>query len=471
MSRFIAPSGNWRGDHELGAVLNEFTAPQQQQDFFRLLQEVNALLQPGALPRGQSSASTAQSAAPDPQGPAAAPSRPVFDLNLEPDPVDDVPPVPAGRPVKPEPIDLAPAVRVPLLVETQLDQARTAFYEEVAQVCDLTGDAPQWASKLAESGGVIVHHRMEPVPGNDDKFPLRDRNNPERAHPRYAGADGKCDPNVKLKKLKVAGQEMHTFLQQLCESDPRLQLDPRKLPDVVKALTEDAQREFERLIREQPSANPRCLPIKLSAAYVQDHEQALIGQYGLFVPRPSDPAESPTLSNGRILGFYMGAVLENERQRQEALATHPDSDHYALDAGRLPQQRQRGRTNWSGPSKRTEITFAGLGSANSMAFANTALRRPDPEHPEPAYDKERINALFLPFDLALTDKDGKHRNEVAVALVALDNLFPAGDDRPHAQVLADYGDAYLANFSKPAPAPESDLDDTYEVKPRVASPE
>ena len=59
------------------------------------------------------------------------------------------------------------------------------------------------------------------------------------------------------------------------------------------------------------------------------------------------------------------------------------------------------------------------------------------------------------------------RNEVVVALVALDNLFPQDDDRPQAQVLADHGDDYLTNFSTPADAP----DDTIEVKPRVASPE
>lgn len=474
LSQLIRPSGFLRSDPELGLVFQKL-ALKEQQDLFNLLPAVDKLLLPGALPQGQSSASAAQAAAPDLPGPAAAapsrptdaPSRPTFDLNL--DPAADIPqpPVPAARPVKLEPIALAPAARVPLLVEAQLDQARTAFYEELAQVCDLTGDAAQWSTRTR---AVIVHHRMEPVPGNDDKFPLRDRNNPERAHPRYANDDGTCHPNVQLKTIKVAGQEMHKFLQHLCESDPRVRLDPDKLKDVVQALTKDAQHEFERLIREEPSPNPRCQPIKLSAADVQDHEHALIGQYGLFVPRPDNQADYPTLSNGRILGFYMGAVLENERQRQEALATHPDSDHYALDASRLPQQRQPGRTNWSSTAgKRTQVTFAGLGSANSMAFANTALRRPDPDHPEPAFDRERINALFMPFDLKLIDKNGKRRNEVAVALVALDNLFPEGDDRPRAQVLADYGDAYLANFSKPAPAPDSD--DTLDVKPRVASPE
>jgi len=480
LSRWIDPSGLWRSEHEMALAFDELVAPHQQADFLRLLQEVNALLVPGALPPGESSASAAPAEPADPQEPVSAgPSQPMFDLNEpwpEPDPPDDAPlpppepaAVPASAPIKPEPIDRAPAIHVPVLVETPLDQARTAFYKELAQVCDLTGDTPLWSSRLAETGGVIVHHRMQPVPGNDDKFPLRDPDNPERAHPRYARADGRCDPNVKLTKIKLAGKEMHHVLQRMCQSDPRLQLGPEQLKPVMDKLIANAQQEFERLIREQERQRdqpPRCLPKELSAVDVQDHEQALIGQYGLFVPRPSNPAEHPTLSNGRILGFYMGALLENERQRQQAQATHPDSDHYAIDAGRLPR-RQRGRPNWGGAGKRTPVTYAGLGSANSMAFANTALRRPDPDHPEPAYDYDRLNALFLPFDLELTDKDGVRRNEVAMALVALDNLFLPGDDRPHAQVLADYGPGYLINFS---PAADASDDDSAEVKPGVGSP-
>jgi hypothetical protein len=355
---------------------------------------------------------------------------------------------------------------VPTLVETPLDQARTAFYEELHTLCDLTGSEPQWSSKVAETGGVVVHHRMQPVRGNDDKFPLRDPKDPSLPHSRYAGDDGKCHSNVTLRKIKVAGKEVHGLLRHMSASDSRLRLDRSQIDTVVKALTADAQKEFERLISERPPSERRCEPMLLSAADVQDHEQALIGQYGLFVRRPSDPSQYPTLSNGRILGFYTGALLENEHQREQAQATHRDSDHYAIDAGRLPK-RQRGRTDWGRAGRRTQVTYSGLGFANSMAFANTALRRPDPDHPEPAYDKERINAIFLPFDVDLTDKSGTRRNEVVAALVALDNLFPEGDDRPYAQVLADYGDGYLANFRNAAQS----LDGTARVKLEATSQE
>jgi hypothetical protein len=369
----------------------------------------------------------------------------------------------ASRPIKLEPIDHTPAVRVPVLVETQLDQARTAFYEEVAQVCDLTGEAPQWGPKLDRSGGVIVHHRMQPVPENDDKFPLRDPNDPSRVHPRYAADDGsRCHSDVRLIKIEVAGKKMPEFLREMSAKDSRLRLDPSQIETTVAALTDDARQEFERLISERIAA-PRSRPMLLSAADVEDHEQALIGQYGLFVPRPSDRSEYLTLSNGRILGFYTGALLENKHQREQAKATHPDSDHYGMDVNRLPQAKRRGSTHWSRSRKRTPVTYSALGFANSLAFANTALRRPDPDHPSPAYDHERINALFVPFDVVLTDKRGQPRKETVVALAALDNLFPEVDDRPHAQVLADYGDAYLANFSAPARSHA----DAVEVKPEL----
>jgi len=476
LSLLIDSSGQWRSEQELGLVFVELDSVQEQDNFYRLIEEINQLLLPGALPQGESSACAAQAVPADlpGSGPAAA-SRPTFDLSLELDPADDAPqspalsPIAASGPVKLEAIDRPPTVRIPLLVETPLDQARTAFYEEIGEVCDLTGDTPTWTPALAKTGGVIVHHRMEPVPGNDDKFPLRDAKNPSRAHSRYAGDDGKCHDKVALKKIVLDDKDALEFLHELRANDPRLPLNPSQLDTALRALAVNAKEEFERLIKEQPRTTPPCQPRQLSATDVQDHEQMLIGQYGLFAPRPSDPAQYPTLRNGRILGFYMGKVLENEHQRQQAQATHPLSDQYAIEANRRPRRR-RGRPNWGGAGKTTPVTYAGLGCTNSLAFANTALRRPDPAHPEPAYDKERINALFLPFHLELTDRKGVLRNEAAVALVALDNLFPAGDNRPHAQVLADYGDNYLANFSDPADPAEAP-DDIPEVKSEVDVPE
>jgi len=386
LSLLIDSSGQWRSEQELGLVFVELDSVQEQDNFYRLIEEINQLLLPGALPQGESSACAAQAVPADlpGSGPAAA-SRPTFDLSLELDPADDAPqspalsPIAASGPVKLEAIDRPPTVRIPLLVETPLDQARTAFYEEIGEVCDLTGDTPTWTPALAKTGGVIVHHRMEPVPGNDDKFPLRDLKNPARAHPRYAGDDGKCHRNVALKKIKLDDKEgAHKFLQELCASDPRLPLNRRQLKTALLALAADAKEEFERLIEERPHTNPRCQPRQLSAADVQDHEQVLIGQYGLFAPRPSDPAQYPTLSNGRILGFYMGTVLENEHQRQQALATHPNPRSMRLKptggatAARSPELG-RGRQANAG-----DLRGAGLGQQLGVRQHRAAPARPGP---------------------------------------------------------------------------------------------
>jgi len=83
---------------ELGLVCGELVTPQEQEKFFRLIQEINQLLLPGALPRGESSASAAQAVRVDLPG-SAAPLRPMFDLNVEPNLVDDAPQSPALSPV------------------------------------------------------------------------------------------------------------------------------------------------------------------------------------------------------------------------------------------------------------------------------------------------------------------------------------------------------------------------------------
>ncbi|HET9645970.1 MAG TPA: hypothetical protein VFP68_22050, partial [Burkholderiaceae bacterium] len=357
----------------------------------------------------------------------------------------------ASRPVKPEMAEPAIGPRIPVLVEIPLDQARTAFREEVAQECDLTGDMVAWSSRLAEDAGLIVHHRMVYDPANDNEFPLRDPEDAlHRVDRRYAGEDGKCHPNVKLKAIRMSRVGLD-FLKALPARDPRVRMSDEEVGVVIGKLVADARDEFERLIEGRAASRPRCHARRLEAADLADHEGAPKAQFGVFVRRPADPALYPTLSNGRILGFYMGALLRSEEERQRAWERHPGGEQYSIDADRASRRRGFG---WSKGTRRTRVTFAGLGAANSVVFANTALRAPDPADPIPAYDRSRLNAIYLPFDLQLTDKSGRMQSEVAVALLALDNLFPEGDGRQELQVYADYGDAYLVNFTQQGLASE-----------------
>ncbi|KQV81162.1 hypothetical protein [Rhizobacter sp. Root1221] len=328
--------------------------------------------------------------------------------------------------VKAEPAEAAVPARAPVYVETALDQARTAFHRELGEICDLTGELAEWQTHFDRNDMAIVRHDMVPMPENDHKFPLRDPADAlGRAHPRYADKDGNVHPRVGLRKMQF-GSGFRSYFRELVKSkDARLSVDPRRLPEVMTRVEEDAARELQRLIRGEVGP-PRCTPRLLRDSDVQPHERMLVGQHGLFVPRPEAAADRPTLSNGRILGFYMGALVENDHELAQTASLHPDYERYAIDA----HPRGNGR-----------VMYSGLGATNSIAFANTALKA---DSAEPASDHKRLNSLFIEFDATLTDNTGKPRIERLVAMVALDNLFD--DNHADAQVLADYGEDFLENF-------------------------
>ncbi|HET9645305.1 MAG TPA: hypothetical protein VFP68_18565, partial [Burkholderiaceae bacterium] len=339
-------------------------------------------------------------------------------------PLDDM--VPLHPEIKQEPGDADRPTRAPVYVEAEmLDQARTAFYREL-ELCDLSGDMAEWHLYLNLNDATVVRHRPAPIPENDHKFPLRDPADPlRRVHRRYAGPDGKCDPKVQIRDVRL-GNGFRSYFRALTKTDARLRIDRDALPSLIGQLEDDARRELERLIHETPRP-ARCQPRLLQKDDVMAHEQTLVGQYGLFVGRPAIGYELPTLSNGRILGFYMGALVDNDDDLARTVSDHPDYELYAVDTA----------------APRGWVTYSGKAATNSLAFANTALK---PDAGEPAYDTDRINAIFIDFSVGLFDNQGKPSRESLVAMVALDNLFD--DSRDEAQVLVDYGDAFLQHFKQ-----------------------
>ncbi|HET9641844.1 MAG TPA: hypothetical protein VFP68_00440 [Burkholderiaceae bacterium] len=361
------------------------------------------------------------------------------------DEVDDIEVVP-GDAMKQEPSGIkqaASAAPPPVYVEAEmLDQARTAFYREL-ELCDLSSDIAEWRLHLNPNDATVVRHRPAPMSENDHKFPLRDPADPlRRVHPRYAGPDGKCDPNVRIRDIRL-GSGFTRYIRELVKTDTRLRIDPRGLPALIQRLEKDAMDELERLIQERPGP-ARCQPRLLRKEDVLPHEQVLIGQYGLFVQRPEVESEIPTLSNGRILGFYMGALISNDDDLARTTSDHPDYELYAIDTfvGRRP------------------VTYSGKGAANSVAFANTALKA---DGGEAAYDTKRINAIFVDFSAGFSDRQGKPARESLVAMVALDNLFDS--DQDEAQVLVDYGDAFLQHFRGDSGHGESASTSTIKTEP------
>ena len=322
-----------------------------------------------------------------------------------------------------------------VLVERTMDQARTAFVPELAR-CDLTSGRPIWS--LDESGATVVRHSMEPVPANNHKFPLRDLRAPlDRVHARYADDDGRCHPNVTLRKIDLASG-YKTYFKHLCR-DPRVGLAPARIADVRRRLLDNARAEFIRLLDndragvdrqtgEPSAAHWPCEPRRLDRHDVPAHEHMLAGQYGLFLKPPAPGQEPPVLGNGRILGFYMGVFAANEQELEAVQAQHPDYERYALDAPRAGGKL---------------TVYSAQGCANDLAFANTALQA---DAVQPTYDRERLNAEFMPFELQLTDKAGKPARETVIAVVALDNAIGH-------ELRIDYGDAFLQQFkSGPAQA-------------------
>lgn len=327
---------------------------------------------------------------------------------------------PTAKRIKVEP-HTAPS-KTPVLVQRDLDMARTAWLKEV-ECCDLVGDTAQWSVTLSETDAVIVRHPMQPDPAKDDEFPLRDPHHPQRVHPRYATDDGRCHPQVQVLKV-VASRDMRRYMRNLSESDSfgRLKMNPRALRMAFKAIESDVEQELKRLMANQPHPQPRHQTRELSPQDLEPHEGLLIGQQGLFALKyPGTP--EPTFRNGRILGLFSGAMLETEREHVEQQQRFPDMDDYALDVARL--------------------TLSPLGHANSMAFANTAL---DPHAQGLAYAYDKINAVFLPFTVTLRDRHGQPMRQPMAAVVALDNLFAPG--RMSAQVRLDYGDAYLSRLAE-----------------------
>ncbi|MBW8843347.1 MAG: hypothetical protein JF607_00030, partial [Burkholderiales bacterium] len=337
----------------------------------------------------------------------------MFDLNVE---------------AEPEPASQAtPEV----LVERSLAQDRTAFFTEVSHHCDLTG---RTQVELSAQPALVLNHRMDPDARLDAVFPLRDPSRPlTHVHARYANADGSLSERVGCTEVAL-DTGIYSYLRTLAaQRDGRLPtLGPAQWTALVRSLERDMMSEIQRLIAGTPAQPPRCVPRRLSEQDLPETERAaLTGHYGLFVDAALEGVQRPLLSNGKVLGVYMGALLETDEELEQYRQEHPSSVQYEMD---IDQNRPE------------PAVVAALGAANSTAFANTALRF---DGDRPCYDHERLNAIFLPFRAQMTDNAGEPHAQSFMALVALDNLYASSN--PSREVRVDYGDAYLEQFKNPPP--------------------
>lgn len=295
-------------------------------------------------------------------------------------------------------------------------------------------------AESASDGGVSEAEDTGPTPfpGMDDLFPWRDPANPrERVYEPYADSDGHVHPTVRENVAGIRAEiKSPKLLNQLSEEpdDPRIpEMPARQRSRLWRLLEEDVAGEVKRLVLGE-SAPPRLRVDRLEQYHLKAHEEALLGKWGVFladVDLPDDQRREQRMSvtNGKILGLYLGAVLENREDRESWSERYPSYPDYSMQVPKFRKPRR-----W----------MAAEAVGNSTAFANTGLQS-DIENPQ--YDQSAINAVFVAFRVRMPRKDGSWEWEPIVALVALENAYDL-DANPHGMITVDYGDEYLEIFEE-----------------------
>lgn len=292
-----------------------------------------------------------------------------------------------------------------------LDMARTAFYPEKGVLHE---DQIVWIIDTRSKNRTLVRHGMEPYEGMDDVFFSRDPNNPLLPHPDYANPN-----NVTIGTVKPG----HGFIASLLrlaedeqEKEPaqqRLNLSPKEVRQAIKRLVEqDIPKELARTLHGRAHTSPLVYTRQLTKEDLPEYEEALIGQYGMFV---NDQPRPPLA----MLSIYNGVkVYTQEEQEQRRLEYGEEASkcyEVALD----------------------DYVLSPLGGTNSAAFANTSL---NPNSEKLEFDEDRISALMIPFTVMMAFADGREREEELAVLLALDNL--------DGEVRVNYGEGYLERFQQ-----------------------
>lgn len=273
---------------------------------------------------------------------------------------------------------------------------------------------------------ITVKAPMKPDPAIDDAFPMRAPGNPMKVHPYFASESGGVHEAVTIREVAFMKNEVPPVVG-ILEKEAGKPISREKTQVVLAGLKNSVKNEMSRLIRGEKLLVPRMTVRVIKDDEVSTHEAALIGQYGAFIDNKLPSSAQHTLSNGRIIGIYAGAVLEE--------GIDPEFSDFSA----------RGSTQYD-MNVRSNMTMTAHGFANSVAFVNTALKAGTTLE-ELHYDEDRINAHFVGFRLTMTDKDGKQRHQNIAALVAEDRLYNPKFNKS-GEVRVSYGPDY-AEFRNP----------------------
>jgi hypothetical protein len=283
------------------------------------------------------------------------------------------------------------------------------------------------------------------MPAMDRAFPWRSPRDPmNRVYVPFADANGRVHPRIVARAEEITATMLrHRAILKAMARDP----DDHRLPCTVTnkqlealwpVLGQSVAAEIRRLTRGQALKSPPVRIARVERKHVPRHEQALVGQWGLFLakwPPNRSAGRRPSLLNGRILGVYMGAVLDD-----------PDD----LTYWEKTYRRYPAYTLGLGEDTRYESLMGAEGAANAAVFANTATKlvdRPDGRGQEFVIDEQRVNAMFVEFVVQMPLANGGFKAQIIGAVVALENAF---DERanPYGSVIVGYGDTYLPNLNQ-----------------------
>lgn len=307
--------------------------------------------------------------------------------------------------------------------EVPLDSSRSIFYPEYA---DLTGAGVNWVIDFKAKNYILIRHSMQPDSTMDNIFPIRDPYNVKEPLPAYA------DPGLaevgKVTIRKGFKAELNRIVAEdkyKPRSERRLNLSSAEIDKKLRALEKSVSAELKRTLNQEPHSNPVTTVVRLKAEELPEHEKMLAGEYGLRLRPNIKESDRPLLSKGKILGLYHGSKLENQ--------THIDHNNQIYGEEEVSRYHMGSGIG--------EIILSAVGGSSSVGFINTCL---DPEYAEPSYDMERMNTLFLPFDVEMVTINGEKKTEGIIAATGLDTLRPGDEAR------VSYGPEFLEKFAQHA---------------------
>ena len=268
-----------------------------------------------------------------------------------------------------------------------------------------------------------VRHQVEPFPGMDDLFVLRDSRDTSRVDEPYADDNGDVHPTVKRGADRITAKmtEGMAMLRGIAENEDGSRLPKKlaqKMPALRQFLEKRVKEETKRGVLGKSLKSPRLVVGRVLKKHVQNHSRGLADGKQRGVQLSATEAAKPgrrSLAGSRIdvKGLYLGAPLRTPEAKKEWPERYRQAPHYTFAT------RSRG----------ADIThIAGEGMTNSVGFINAPTV---PGVFPLEIDHSAVNSLLIPFIVTIPDKNDNDREDWVIALIVLDNAYDFVNNEDH----------------------------------------